>query len=185
MSSLNTDNVTVSLSRLALAKAIKTPDEGETEAEPWTKSVIFHQSHVSDSMRQSMLFPNQPRSRQQHHRQSRHLQDQGRPMGARRRSRSSSQLLDQYQYQQQQQQQQHHHQPAYQQQHGYQQQNQTQQYHSQQHQEPITTTATTNNITTSHAQQRSNRQSDTLMRPSSQERNRGMIFVCSVSGFTN
>lgn len=185
MSSLNTDNVTVSLSRLALAKAIKTPDEGETEAEPWTKSVIFHQSHVSDSMRQSMLFPNQPRSRQQHHRQSRHLQDQGRPMGARRRSRSSSQLLDQYQYQQQQQQQQqHHHQPAYQQQHGYQQQNQTQQYHSQQHQEPITT-ATTNNMTTSHAQQRSNRQSDTLMRPSSQERNRGMIFVCSVSGFTN
>ncbi|KAI9246870.1 hypothetical protein BDA99DRAFT_609406 [Phascolomyces articulosus] len=133
----DTDNVTVSLSRLALAKAIKTPDDEESNKEPWTKSIIFHQSHVSDSMRQSMLFPNQPRQRQQrmhgqqrphsqmlqHHPQGQHPQQ--RPMSQfpqqRRRSRSSSHMLDQHMEHQPhpQQLQQHHHQqyPQQQQQH--------------------------------------------------------------------
>ncbi|RUO96143.1 hypothetical protein BC936DRAFT_142543 [Jimgerdemannia flammicorona] len=43
------DNITVNFSRLALAKAIKTPDAGEDDAEPWQKSVIFHQSHIPQS----------------------------------------------------------------------------------------------------------------------------------------
>ncbi|CEP15810.1 hypothetical protein [Parasitella parasitica] len=54
---MSTDEVTVSLSRLALAKAIKTPDAGENEAEPWTKSIIFHQPHIDAQMRSSILNP--------------------------------------------------------------------------------------------------------------------------------
>lgn len=60
----NTD-IHVTLSRLALAKAIKTPDVGEEEAEPWTKSIIFHQPHIDAGMRNSILNPqsNQQRGR--------------------------------------------------------------------------------------------------------------------------
>jgi hypothetical protein len=41
-----------SLSRLALAKAIKTPEDGDLEAEPWNKSVIFNQPFISDLHKQ-------------------------------------------------------------------------------------------------------------------------------------
>lgn len=51
------DNVTVSLSRLALAKAIKTPDDDDKDAEPWTKSIIFYQSHIPQSMRETVQNP--------------------------------------------------------------------------------------------------------------------------------
>lgn len=49
------EDVTVSLSRLALAKAIKSAD-GEDE-EPWSKSVIFHQAHINQDMRNSIVNP--------------------------------------------------------------------------------------------------------------------------------
>lgn len=39
------------MSRLALAKAIKTPDAGE-DAEPWTKSVIFNQPFIKELHKQ-------------------------------------------------------------------------------------------------------------------------------------
>ncbi|KAG1467134.1 hypothetical protein G6F55_000013 [Rhizopus delemar] len=45
------------LSRLALAKAIKTPDGNEQEAEPWSKSVIFHQPHINQNMRNTIVNP--------------------------------------------------------------------------------------------------------------------------------
>ncbi|KAG1078323.1 hypothetical protein G6F42_024322 [Rhizopus arrhizus] len=61
---MSTEEVTVSLSRLALAKAIKTPDAGEEEAEPWTKSIIFHQPHIDEQMRNSIINPQS----QQHNR---------------------------------------------------------------------------------------------------------------------
>jgi hypothetical protein len=60
---MSAEEVTVSLSRLALAKAIKTPDAGEDEAEPWTKSIIFHQAHIDSNMRNSILSPQQNRRR--------------------------------------------------------------------------------------------------------------------------
>ncbi|KAI9024351.1 hypothetical protein CLU79DRAFT_746703 [Phycomyces nitens] len=53
---MSTENVTCSPSRLALARAIKTPDVGE-EAEPWTKSIIFFQSHIPNKMREGMQYP--------------------------------------------------------------------------------------------------------------------------------
>ncbi|KAI8990184.1 hypothetical protein BDB01DRAFT_498504 [Pilobolus umbonatus] len=56
---MSTNDVTVSLSRLALAKAIKTPDVGEKDAEPWSKSIIFHQSHIDSNMIQSIVNPQQ------------------------------------------------------------------------------------------------------------------------------
>lgn len=49
---MSLDNVTVNMSRLALARAIKTPDVDDTEADPWTKSVIFHQSHIPQAIEQ-------------------------------------------------------------------------------------------------------------------------------------
>jgi len=49
---MSLDNVTVNMSRLALARAIKTPDGDDTEADPWTKSVIFHQSHIPQAIEQ-------------------------------------------------------------------------------------------------------------------------------------
>ncbi|OBZ86501.1 hypothetical protein A0J61_05457 [Choanephora cucurbitarum] len=55
---MSSEEVTVSLSRLALAKAIKTPDAGE-EQEDWSKSVIFHQAHIDDQMLYSMQHPQQ------------------------------------------------------------------------------------------------------------------------------
>jgi hypothetical protein len=78
---MSTEDVTVSLSRLALAKAIKTPDAGEKEAEPWTKSIIFHQAHIDPQMRQSILNPQQQRRnnrqpRQQYRQQQHHQQPQ-------------------------------------------------------------------------------------------------------------
>lgn len=54
---MSLEDVSVSLSRLALAKAIKTPDTDEIEAEPWSKSVIFHQSHITDDMKNSIMNP--------------------------------------------------------------------------------------------------------------------------------
>ena len=49
---MSLDNVTVNMSRLALARAIKTPDGDDTEADPWNKSVIFHQSHIPQAIEQ-------------------------------------------------------------------------------------------------------------------------------------
>jgi hypothetical protein len=46
------DQVQHSLSRLALAKAIKTPTVGEEEAEPWNKSVIFNQPFIRELHKQ-------------------------------------------------------------------------------------------------------------------------------------
>lgn len=74
---MSVDEVTVSLSRLALAKAIKTPDAGEEEAEPWSKSIIFHQAHIDANMRNSLQNPQQqqqnrrkqPSKRPQHQQQ--------------------------------------------------------------------------------------------------------------------
>lgn len=64
---MSTDDVSVSLSRLALAKAIKTPDSGEDDAEPWSKSIIFHQAHIDPQMRYSIENP-QHQQQQQHNR---------------------------------------------------------------------------------------------------------------------
>lgn len=65
LSIMSVDNVSVSLSRLALAKAIKTADSDEPGAEPWNKSVIFHQSHISQAMLESVQYPQRhPRQRQ-------------------------------------------------------------------------------------------------------------------------
>jgi hypothetical protein len=64
---MSTDDVSVSLSRLALAKAIKTPDSGEDDAEPWSKSIIFHQAHIDPQMRYSIEHP-QHQQQQQHNR---------------------------------------------------------------------------------------------------------------------
>lgn len=58
---MSLEDVTVSLSRLALAKAIKTPDTEEQDAEPWTKSVIFYQSHIDEQMREQLANPNAKR----------------------------------------------------------------------------------------------------------------------------
>lgn len=106
MSTYDVDNVTVSLSRLALAKAIKTPDEEDgADAEPWVKSVIFHQSHVSDAMRDSIEHPGRKSRHMMQQQQQRARprsqvllqseQQQRPPMGdQRKRTRSSSQFLD-------------------------------------------------------------------------------------------
>ncbi|KAL0075871.1 hypothetical protein J3Q64DRAFT_1363281 [Phycomyces blakesleeanus] len=81
---MSVDNINVSLSRLALAKAIKTPDAGEDESEPWTNSVIFHQSHIDSNMRNTILggpqkhrpHPDRARSNQQQYQQQQHHQQQ-------------------------------------------------------------------------------------------------------------
>ncbi|KAI8882827.1 hypothetical protein K501DRAFT_333758 [Backusella circina FSU 941] len=65
---MSTDDVTVSLSRLALAKAIKTPDAGEDDAEPWSRSIIFHQAHIDPQMRFSIEHPQQQQQHQQNRR---------------------------------------------------------------------------------------------------------------------
>ncbi|KAI7865137.1 hypothetical protein BDF14DRAFT_1089596 [Spinellus fusiger] len=56
---MSLENISVSLSRLALARAIKTPDD--KECEPWTKSVIFHQPHVDAAMRELKQNPQRQR----------------------------------------------------------------------------------------------------------------------------
>lgn len=66
---MSAEAVSVSLSRLALAKAIKTPDANEEEAEPWSKSIIFHQSHIDDQMRNSILNPSSNKNRRRPHNQ--------------------------------------------------------------------------------------------------------------------
>ncbi|KAI7865223.1 uncharacterized protein EV154DRAFT_166123 [Mucor mucedo] len=60
------------LARLALAKAIKTPDENEPEAEPWTKSIIFNQPFLKQLQKQQhqqhqqqQHYPKQPQQQQQ------------------------------------------------------------------------------------------------------------------------
>jgi hypothetical protein len=50
---MSLDNVTVNMSRLALARAIKTPDGDDSDADPWDKSVIFHQSHIPQAVQQN------------------------------------------------------------------------------------------------------------------------------------
>lgn len=42
------DELDRKLSRLALAKAIKTPLESESDIDPWNKSVIFNQPFLKD-----------------------------------------------------------------------------------------------------------------------------------------
>jgi hypothetical protein len=42
------DSLSQNLSRLALAKAIKTPYEDDTDAEHWSKSIIFCQPFVEE-----------------------------------------------------------------------------------------------------------------------------------------
>ena len=56
------NNVKVSLSRLALAKALKTPDESEQHQQQrrqledsWENSIIFYQSHISHEMLQQLI----------------------------------------------------------------------------------------------------------------------------------
>ncbi|KAG2218610.1 hypothetical protein INT45_013918 [Circinella minor] len=49
------NNVRVSLSRLALAKALKTPDENEQQQDSWEYSIIFYQSHISHEMLQQLV----------------------------------------------------------------------------------------------------------------------------------
>lgn len=101
---MSTEEVTVSLSRLALAKAIKTPDAGEEEAEPWTKSIIFHQAHIDEQMRNSILNPHSQqqnrRKNGRHGNQKQHLLKQ---------HRYPPQQQQHYQQQQQQQQHQNRH----------------------------------------------------------------------------
>ncbi|KAI8329972.1 hypothetical protein BC941DRAFT_441773 [Chlamydoabsidia padenii] len=86
---MSVENESVSLSRLLLAKAIKTPDSEEQDAEPWTKSILFHQSHISPSMRQALVSrtKNNP---------SRHINQ--RPMSpSQTRKQSSRRIIDQQQ----------------------------------------------------------------------------------------
>ncbi|KAI8099621.1 uncharacterized protein BX664DRAFT_355026 [Halteromyces radiatus] len=94
---MSVENISVSLSRLALAKAIKTPDTGEDESEPWTKSVIFHQSHISPGMRENMMNPQQQQQRRQQHGRHHQRQQQQRSYPSRQQDyhRHSRQLLDQ------------------------------------------------------------------------------------------
>lgn len=54
---MSIENVPVRLSRLLLAKAIKTPDPDEKDAEPWMKSIIFHQPHITPDMRTALFHP--------------------------------------------------------------------------------------------------------------------------------
>lgn len=49
-----------SLSRLALAKAIKTPGEEDLEAEPWNKSVIFNQPFIKELQKKKQLSSQLP-----------------------------------------------------------------------------------------------------------------------------
>ncbi|KAI8068047.1 hypothetical protein BC940DRAFT_333259 [Gongronella butleri] len=74
---MSSEKITVSLSRLALAKAIKTPDDTD-EGEPWFNSIIFHQSHVTQDMIDAMVRgPQQQQHGRRHHRpQQQHQQQQ-------------------------------------------------------------------------------------------------------------
>lgn len=96
---MSSENISVSLSRLALAKAIKTPDAGEEESEPWAKSVIFHQSHISPGMLENVMNPQQQRRPQQQHPRHRTQQQQQhksyQQQQDHRSHRQSRQLLDQ------------------------------------------------------------------------------------------
>ncbi|CAO3607695.1 unnamed protein product [Cunninghamella echinulata] len=99
---MSTENITVSLSRLALAKAIKTPDAGE-EKEPWSKSIIFHESHISPEMLDSVVYPHQQQQRRKngrpHYHKQQQQQQQRPPTSAQqdyhRQHRQSRQLLNQ------------------------------------------------------------------------------------------
>lgn len=93
---MSVDNVTVSLSRLALAKAIKTPDTDD--AEPWTNSVIFHQAHIPTRMRERVENPqpavqaqtsHRPLAHTHHHRQHHQQQLMRRSMIMERSSHDS------------------------------------------------------------------------------------------------
>ncbi|SAL99529.1 hypothetical protein [Absidia glauca] len=64
----NYKNVPVRLSRLLLAKAIKTPDPDENDAEPWMKSIIFHQSHITPDMRTALFHPRRQAYHKRDHR---------------------------------------------------------------------------------------------------------------------
>lgn len=115
---MSTEEVTVSLSRLALAKAIKTPDAGEEEAEPWTKSVIFHQAHIDAQMRNSIQNPHQQQPRrkgnnnkQRYPQQQQQQQQQYRAAPPMNRVRSDERNHQRIQQPQQQQQQLHQQQP--------------------------------------------------------------------------
>lgn len=61
------------LSRLQLAKAIKTPEPGEINAEPWTKSIIFNQPYVQELLKRKQQLHRRdrqnpkPQSRRQSH----------------------------------------------------------------------------------------------------------------------
>ncbi|KAI8328999.1 hypothetical protein BC941DRAFT_443973 [Chlamydoabsidia padenii] len=100
---MSSENISVSLSRLALAKAIKTPDADEEESEPWAKSVIFHQSHISPGMLENVMNPQQqrrpqqqhPRYRQQQQQQQQHKSYQHQQHQEHRSHRQSRQLLEQ------------------------------------------------------------------------------------------
>ncbi|KAI9284959.1 hypothetical protein BC943DRAFT_380870 [Umbelopsis sp. AD052] len=69
---MSLDNVTVNMSRLALARAIKTPDGDDSDADPWDKSVIFHQSHIPKAIehhkgqRRGHTSPNHRQSHKAH-----------------------------------------------------------------------------------------------------------------------
>lgn len=52
------------LERVALAKAIKTPDENDPEAEHWTKSIIFNQPFLKQLQKQQRLQYQQQQQKQ-------------------------------------------------------------------------------------------------------------------------
>jgi hypothetical protein len=59
-----------SLSRLALAKAIKTPGAEEQEAEPWNKSIIFNQPFIKELQQYSRYQLAHPQKKNKRHPQA-------------------------------------------------------------------------------------------------------------------
>ncbi|KAI8887670.1 hypothetical protein K501DRAFT_330313 [Backusella circina FSU 941] len=53
------------LSRLALAKAIKTPDDNDPYSEPWSKSIIFTQPFAVELQKQAQAFDMNQRTKSQ------------------------------------------------------------------------------------------------------------------------
>lgn len=102
---MSLDNVTVNMSRLALARAIKTPDGDDSDADPWDKSVIFHQSHIPQAIEQykgQRRGHTSPNQRQYHKsRQGRIPQQRATPTTQRVRSQAPSQAPSQIQVQSQ------------------------------------------------------------------------------------
>jgi hypothetical protein len=100
---MSLDNVTVNMSRLALARAIKTPDGDDSDSDPWDKSVIFHQSHIPQAIEQ---HKNQKRAQSSHNQRHSHQPRQSRlpqqripPTTQRPRSQLSTQIQVQNQAQ--------------------------------------------------------------------------------------